>query len=257
MDSFIAIFLISLIVSISGNLSVFRKASFLIASVSHSALAGVAFSLFLSSQGISVDYFVVAAAFAIAFSAMATVFSKFHDVDTGVSISFALSMALAVAFLSLTRNLSGKIWSFLFGELYLITDKDLFYLILTAVMVLLLFGIFYEKLLFYLFDPEGSEASGINVKFLDFILILIISLSAVSVIRSVGAILAYAIFVAPAAIGKKFAKSVKQSFIFSSLISFSCLYAGLLLSSSIPISASALSALIASALYFALMIKKS
>jgi len=256
MDSFFAIALISLITSISGNLSVFRKGSFLVASVSHSALAGVALSLFLSSYGIGIDYFAVAAIFAVAFSAITVVLSRFQDIDTAISISFALSMALAVVFLSLSRNISAKIWSFLFGELYLITDRDIIYLILTAIVVLLLFGTLYERMIFYLFDPEGAEASGMNVKILDLALILIISISVVSVIRSVGAILAYAIFIAPAAIGKKIARSVKQSLLISFLITLSCLYLGLLISFSIPVSASAISALIASSLYLISMVKK-
>ncbi|MCS7119492.1 MAG: iron chelate uptake ABC transporter family permease subunit [Archaeoglobaceae archaeon] len=258
MDSiFFSITLISVIASVSGSLSVFRRASFLVATVAHSALAGVALSLLLSSYGLELDYFVFATLFAILFSAISTLFSKFYNIDTGISISFALSMALAVIFLSISRNVSTKIWAFLFGELYLITEKDIFYLVMTTVIVLLLFGFFYEKILFFLFDPEGAEASGINVKLLDTILVLIIALSVVTVIRSVGAVLAYAIFVAPSAVGKTFARNFKQSILYSSTITFFCLLAGFLISFSIPVSASAISAFIASILYLFAMIRKS
>ncbi|MEM0350729.1 MAG: iron chelate uptake ABC transporter family permease subunit [Archaeoglobaceae archaeon] len=257
MDSiFASIFLISMISSISGCLSVFRKASFLIASVSHSALAGVAFSLLLSSYGIEIDYFIVAIAFATILSAIATLLSKFHNIDVGISISFALSMSLAVIFLSLSKNFAAKLWNFMFGELYLLTEKDFLYLVISAILVLLFFVFFYEKFLFYLFDPEGAEASGLNVKALDAILFAIITISVVSVVRSVGAILAYAIFIAPSAIGKKFARNVMQNLLYSFLITSLCLTSGFFISLLLPISASAISAFLASIIYLFAMFRK-
>ncbi|MEM0215474.1 MAG: metal ABC transporter permease [Archaeoglobaceae archaeon] len=247
----ISIILISLLISIAGNLAVFRKASFLIAGVAHSALAGVALSLLLSSLSLNVDYFFLASAFAIAFAILASLFSKFTDIDTGIAISFALSMALAVIFLSAVRSMSAKIWTFLFGELMLVTTEDLAYLTFSALLVIFLFGMLYEKFIFFLFDPESAQASGINIKLLDIILVAIIAVSVVAVIRSVGAILAYSIFVAPSAISKEVSKSVKQSFIIAFGIALLSLLLGISISMLIPISASALSAFIASALYLA------
>ncbi|MCS7129883.1 MAG: metal ABC transporter permease [Archaeoglobaceae archaeon] len=242
-------FLISLLVAISGNLAVFRKASFLITSVAHSALAGVALSLLLSSFGIQQDYFLLATIFAIAFAILASLTSKFSDIDTGIAISFALSMSLAVIFLSQIRGMSAKIWSFLFGDLFLITEQDLLYLTFSSISIVLIFGLLYEKLLLFLFDPEGARVSGINPKLFDAIIVTIIAISVVAVIRSVGAILAYSIFIAPSAIAKEFARSVKQSLIITFVIAMISLMTGIFTSLILPISASALSAFIASTLY--------
>jgi ABC-type Mn2+/Zn2+ transport system permease subunit len=242
-------FLISLLVSISGNLAVFRRASFLVAGVAHSALAGVALSLLLSSFGLELDYFALALAIAIAFAILASMVSKFSDIDTGIAISFALSMALAVIFISMIRGMSAKVWSFLFGEIFLVTTQDLVYLTFSATIVVLLFGLLYEKILFLLFDPEGAEASGINSRIIDAVLVAIIAISVVSAMRAVGAILAYSIFVAPAAIAKEFSKSVEQSLILTFAIAFASLIIGILASILLPISASAFAAFIASALY--------
>lgn len=247
----ISIILISILVSIAGNLAVFRKASFLIAGVAHSALAGVALSLLLSSLNLDVDYFLLASVFAIAFAILASVASKFSDIDTGIAISFALSMAIAVIFLSAVRGMSAKIWTFLFGELMLVTTQDLIYLTFSTLFVIFLFGLLYEKFLFFLFDPESAQASGINTKLLDIVLVAIIAVAVVAVIRSVGAILAYSIFVAPSAIAKEVSKSVKQSFIMAFGIALLSLMVGISISMVIPVSASALSAFVASTLYLA------
>lgn len=249
--------IISLLVSISGNLALFRKASFLVAGVAHSALAGVALSLLISSMGIDIDYFMLAVFFAVLFAILASVVTKFSDIDTGIAISFALSMSIAVIFLSMIRGMSAKVWSFLFGELFLITIRDLFYLTLSAIFVVFLFGFFYDKLLFFLFDPEGAEAFGVNTKLLDIILVIIVAISVVAVMRSVGAILAYSIFVAPSAIAKEISKSIKQCFLITFLISSISLAMGILISMLSPISASALAALIASTLYLVVVYIKN
>ncbi|MCS7144011.1 MAG: metal ABC transporter permease [Archaeoglobaceae archaeon] len=254
----LSVLLISLLVSISGSLAIFRKASFLIAGVAHSALAGVALSILLSSIGINNDYFILAISFAVVFAILASFASKFSDIDTGIAISFALSMSLAVIFISMIRNLSTKVWAFLFGELFLITMQDLIYLSFSAIVVILIFGALYDKFLFFLFDPEGAEASGINSKLLDLILVAIIAISVVAVIRAVGAILAYSIFVAPCAIARDFSRSITQNIILSFLIAFASLILGISIAFFVPISASALGAFIASGFYLiTLFIKNS
>lgn len=255
MDSVFTILMISAIVSIAGNLAVFRKSAFLIAGVAHSALAGVALSVFLISYGIELDYFLIATSFAILFAFIATTFSKFSDIDTGIGVSFALAMSVAVILISLSRGQTAKLWAFLFGELFLVTHRDLIYLSIALLVICVLFGIFYDKLIFFLFDPEGAEASGINTKLLDAVLVAIVAIAVVSVIRAVGAILAYSIFVAPSAVAKKFSKSVVQSLLHTFLITLTCLAMGLIISYNFPISASAISAFIASIVYLLSTIK--
>lgn len=247
----ISAFLISLLVAISGNLAVFRKASFLVAGVAHSALAGVALSLLLNSLGIPSDYFAIAIAFSIAFAILASLISNFGDIDTGIAISFALSMSLAVIFLSMIRGMSAKVWAFLFGELLFITMQDLLYLTISAILVILLFGTLYDRLFFFLFDPEGAEAAGINIRLFDLVIVALIAVSVVAVMRAVGAILAYSIFIAPAAVAKEFAKSVKQCLLFAFVIAMLSLALGILASLSLETSASALAAFTASSLYLA------
>lgn len=255
MDSLLAIPLISAIVSVAGSLAIFRRASFLIAGVAHSALAGVALAILLASLDLKIDYFLISTLFAILFALIATTFSKFSDIDTGIGVSFALSMAVAVILISMARSYTAKLWAFLFGELFLVTEIDFFYLSITLVAIFLLLGFLYDKLIFFLFDPEGAEASGINTKLIDAIIFAIVAIAVVAVIRAVGAILAYSIFIAPSAVAKKFSKSVLQTFVYSFLITLTCLTTGLIVSSILPISASAISAFIASILYLFVSIR--
>lgn len=253
----ISLLLISAIVSISGTLVVFRKASFLVASVSHSALAGVAFSILLASFGFYENYYLFALLFAIISAFVAVYASKFREVDTGIAISFALFMSLMVIFLSFVKNVAAKIWTFFFGDLLLLTMQDLVYLSISAALVTLIFSFFYKKFIFFLFDPEGAEADGLNVLILDLLLTLVLCISIVAVMKAVGAILAYAIFIAPAAIAKEIAKSSKDVLVFTFITALTSLLAGSLASFAFQISASATSAFLASVAYIAVFFARN
>ena len=239
---------ISLTASVAGGLTVFRRASFLIAGASHSALAGAALSVLLTSIGYDVNYFLLALIFAI-LAAMLASYTSAADINTGIAISFALSMCLTAIFLSATREYASKAWQLFFGDLLLLTDSDVILIMVSTSVLLTISGIFYHKFLFVSFDPEGAEAFGIRVKLVDNILIALISLSVVSVMKAVGAILVFAIFIAPAASAKVLSKSVTSVFLISFLISMFSLLTGLLVSLSLPIPAGAFAALVVSVIY--------
>lgn len=241
--------------SIAGTLTVFRRASFLVAGSAHSALAGVAVALFLNSIGFEMHYFafaLLAAIFAALLSARA---SKYGDINTGIAIAFALSMAVAVIFISMTRNY-GNAWQFLFGDILLLTDEDFVLIAISTSIILIATSFFYYKFLFISFDPDGAEAAGINVHLYDFLLISMISISAVSALKAVGAILVFSIFIAPSATAMEIGKSTRAVFGLSLAIALFSLYFGLALSYSYPLPAGALAALIASLLYFVTALRK-
>ncbi len=239
---------ISLTASVAGSFTVFRRASFLVAGASHSALAGAALAVLLNSMGYGVSYFTLSLIFAVLAAVIAS-YTSTDDINTGIAISFALSMCLTALFLSATREYASKAWQLFFGDLLLLTDFDVLLIMISTSVLLMVSGIFYHRFLFVSFDPEGAEAFGVRVKVIDNVLIALISLSVVSVMKAVGAILVFAIFVAPAASARIFAKSVNSVFLISFLISLSSLLFGLAVSLSVPIPAGAFAALIVSLIY--------
>jgi len=252
--AFLAIIAVSINASVAGTLTVFRKASFLVAGASHAALAGAALAVLLGSFGLEYDYFLIALVFAVVSAVLASYAARFRDINTGIAISFALSMSLVALFLSVTREYAAKAWELFFGDLLLLTENDIYIITLSTAVVVLVFVYFYYRFLFIFFDPEGAEAFGLNVKVLDYILVSIISLSVVSALKAVGAILVFAIFVVPAAAAKEVAKSVHSVFYMSFLLSFTCLGIGILLSLTVPVPTGAFAAFLTSLIYFIILI---
>lgn len=242
--------LIAINTAIAGTLTVFRRASFLVAGSSHSALAGVAVALFLKSIGIDVHYFAFALLAAVFAAFLAAKASKHGDINTGIAVAFALSMAVAVVFISMTRNYTSNAWQFLFGDLLLLTDEDFALISISTSVVLITTSFFYHKFLFISFDPDGAEAFGINVHLYDFLLISIISISVVSALKAVGAILVFSIFIAPSATAMEIGKNTRAIFGISFIIALLSMYFGLVISYQYSLPAGALAALIASLVYF-------
>jgi ABC-type Mn2+/Zn2+ transport system permease subunit len=150
----------------------------------------------------------------------------------------------------MTRNYTSNAWQFLFGDLLLLTDEDFALISISTSVVLITTSFFYHKFLFISFDPDGAEAFGINVHLYDFLLISIISISVVSALKAVGAILVFSIFIAPSATAMEIGKNTRAIFGISFIIALLSMYFGLAISYQYSLPAGALAALIASIVYF-------
>ncbi len=250
----IAATMVSLNASIAGTLTVFRRASFLVAGSAHSALAGVAVALFLNSVGVQAHYFLFALIASLLAATIAARSSRLGDINTGIATTFALSMAVVGIFISLA-NYSASAWQFLFGDILLLTNEDVALIAASTTIVIVVASLLYHKFLFISFDPSGAEAVGLNVGFYDFILISLISASVVSAMKAVGAILVFSIFIAPSATAKYFGRSTGSVFIIAFLVALVSMYGGVVISLLYPIPAGAMAALLASFLYFVPLVR--
>jgi len=248
----IASLLVSLNASVAGTLAIFRRTPFLIAGSAHSALFGVAVALFLNSTGIGAHYFLLALISALIFAFLSANAARRGDVNVGIATAFSLSMALAAIFISMTRNSASNAWQFLFGDILLLTFDDFVILTISTVFVLLAVSFLYHKFIFISFDPSGAEAMCINTYLYDFLLIALISLSAVTALKAIGAVLVFSIFIAPSSAARVLGKSLSSVFVISFILALLSIYSGLLVSFFFNIPSGAVAAAIASLVYFAI-----
>ncbi|HEC77119.1 MAG TPA: ABC transporter permease [Thermoplasmatales archaeon] len=251
MRAIIAIFLLAINASIAGSFVIFKNVPFLVAGASHAALAGSAVFIAIESY-MKIDPIVGAIIFAIlvAFSA-----SKAKQANVAIGISFAFSMSLAVLFISFIKEQASRVWGLLFGDLLLITNEDIILMAIMTAVVIIISLLFAREFIFISFDMEGAKASGIKAEYFNYVLLSIISISTVITMKAVGAILVYAMLVAPSASANKIAKSVSGVFIFSAFFALIAGFFGLALSFYLPFSPSAITALIATLIYFILFRK--
>ena len=221
----ISAILVSLISATTGTFMVFRGLSFMVSGVAHAALGGAALGIFLQSTGIAPWFDPILGA--LLFSLVIAIITGYAGetgvtsrMEVAVGVTFALSMSAAVFFMYyIPPERMPRVWGYLIGDPLLLTSNDLI-LLFTACFLLLIFtAIFFKEFTYVSLDMEGSMAHGMNVKFYHY-LMLITSAIAISIAtKAVGAILVYAIMVAPAAASNEWAKTVRSIILWVFIIS--------------------------------------
>ncbi len=248
--AFIAILVIAVISSTIGSYSVFRGSTFLVSGIAHGALAGAALGVLISIYIVPTEPYFFSIIFALGIALAVGYASKKHEsMDVAVGVLFALSMSLAILFLSMIREYSAIAWSLIMGNLLLLSSTDIELMILTAVFLTLIFLLTHRKMLFSIFDPEMAKVSGVNPFKYESLLFVLMAVGIVVLLMGVGAILVYALLVIPAAAARRFFKTVEGTmagaFAFTAISGF----LGIALSLYIDVAPSALVGLIATIIY--------
>jgi len=258
----ISAILVSLISATTGTFMVFRGLSFMVSGVAHAALGGAALGIFLQSTGIAPWFDPILGA--LLFSLVIAIITGYAGetgvtsrMEVAVGVTFALSMSAAVFFMYyIPPERMPRVWGYLIGDPLLLTSNDLI-LLFTACFLLLTFtAIFFKEFTYVSLDMEGSMAHGMNVKFYHY-LMLITSAIAISIAtKAVGAILVYAIMVAPAAASNEWAKTVRSIILWVFIISLLSQLIGLAASLQWNTSPSAIAGIISTLVYIGALVTR-
>ncbi|HID74057.1 MAG TPA: ABC transporter permease, partial [Thermoplasmata archaeon] len=153
-------------------------------------------------------------------------------------------------FISLIREYASRVWGILFGDLLLITERDLVLLLVATSLVVVCTLLFHREFVFISFDMEGAIAYGVRARALNYLMLGLIAVSIVVLLKGVGAILVFAMLVSPAATANRLARSVPRVFGLAFLLALFSGYCGLVSSFLVAVSPGAIASLIATALYF-------
>jgi ABC-type Mn2+/Zn2+ transport system permease subunit len=255
--------MIAVVASTSGSFLVFRGLSFMTSGVAHAALGGAALGLFLQATGIApwFDPMVGALVFAV-FVALVTGYAGETGIgekmEVAVGVSFALSMSLAVFLMYYIPPVEvPSIWGYLVGDLLLLNNLDIVMLSGTAFLLLITTILFNKEFVYVSVDMEGSTAQGLNARAYHYLMLITSALAIALATKAVGAILVYAILVAPAAASNELLNSVRNVLIAVFSIALASQFAGIALSLTIRASPSAFAGILAALSYVvALQIKK-
>jgi ABC-type Mn2+/Zn2+ transport system permease subunit len=255
--------MIAVVASTSGSFLVFRGLSFMTAGVAHAALGGAALGLFLQASGIApwFDPMLGALIFAV-FVALVTGYAGETGIgekmEVAVGVSFALSMSLAVFLMYYIPPVQvPSIWGYLVGDLLLLDNLDVVMLSGTALLLLITTILFNKEFIYVSVDMEGSTAQGLNARAYHYLMLITSALAIALATKAVGAILVYAILVAPAAASNELLSSVRGVLIAVFFIALISQFAGIALSLSVRTSPSAVAGILAALSYvIALQIKK-
>ena len=220
---------------VSGTVGCFiilRGMSLMGDAISHAVLPGVAISYILG-----INFFIGAIVFGLLASIIIT-FIKSNSVikgDTAIGITFSSFLALGVILIGVA-NSSTDLFHILFGNILAVQDIDKWITIGVSVLVLVIVVLFFKELLITSFDPLMAKAIGMNVSFYHYLLMVLLTLVAVTAMQSVGTILIVAMLIT-AATAYLYANSLKTMIFISATVGASSSLLGLFIGYSFNIAA--------------------
>lgn len=119
--------------------------------------------------------------------------------DSAIAIAFITLFAVGVILVGLARTRSTSLGQLLVGTILGVARDDLLLTGGAALLGVALIALVYKELLLATFDPEVARAAGLPIGALDSLLLLLIALTTVVAVRTVGVILVVAMLVTPAA----------------------------------------------------------
>jgi len=146
--------------------------------------------------------------------------------DTVIGVFFALAIGFgAMLFQVLSTKSNFNPESFLFGNLVLIPEEDLLFLLALVLLVTPVFAWKYNQLVFASFNPTLARTRGLKLTLNNYLFIVILALVVNLSIKAVGAMLINAMLVVPAAAAANLSRNLRQMFWLTVLF---CLGSGLL-----------------------------
>lgn len=239
--------LIGVLCSVIGVFVVLRGLSFIGAGTSHAAFAGVTFGYLtgLSPLGMAVVF-----GLGTVWIIHALYQRGVMKLDVSIGIFYTFTMALAILFLGLMGTYNAELYGFLFGSVLSVTADDLSLMAWLAGGVLVLVVLFYKEFHFITFDQDMAEATGIAAKSLFFLLLNLIALTVVVSLKTVGALLVFALIIIPAASAYQVGHSMLGMMGYAIGFGVGASLGGVLLSYRFDLPSGATIVLVATALFF-------
>jgi ABC-type Mn2+/Zn2+ transport system permease subunit len=118
--------------------------------------------------------------------------------DAVIGVVFTTFFAAGLLLLTLFEsNISLK--TIIFGNILAISDPDILQVVIISAISMLVLGMKWRDLLLYCFDETHARSIGLNTRFLNVLLLSLLSATAVAALQTVGACLVVAMLVTPGA----------------------------------------------------------
>ncbi|MEG4322771.1 MULTISPECIES: metal ABC transporter permease [unclassified Microcoleus] len=163
--------------------------------VSHAVMPGVAIAYILNIPlAVGAFVFGVGSVIAIGFIKAKTRVKE----DTVIGLVFTGFFAFGLVLISQVRS-SIDLTHILFGNVLGISDSDIVQTVIISVVTLVTLAILRKDLILFCFDSTHARSIGLNITFLYYVLLSLLSLTAVAGLQTVGIILVVAMLVTPGA----------------------------------------------------------
>ncbi|MBB6175277.1 MULTISPECIES: metal ABC transporter permease [Anoxybacillus] len=234
-NAFIVGILIGFIAPLLGVFIVVRRLSLIADALSHVTLAGIAASLLVQKKFLTfatLNPIYIGMAFSVVGSLfiekLRTVYKHYQELAIPIILSGGIG--LSVIFISLADGFNTDLFSYLFGSVSAVSTTDVWTISIIFFIVLTVIFLFYKEWFILSFDEEYAQASGVKVKSLHFVFIVLVALVIAASMRIVGILLVSSLMTLPVAASIRIAKGFKQALWLSVIFGELAVIVGLFLS---------------------------
>lgn len=207
--------IVGVLCAVMGTYVVLRGMAFLGDAMAHAILPGVALAYIFDG-----DLLIGAGAAAVAVALTIGVFSKGGAVkeDTAIGILFAAALSLGVALISSMQTYAVDLSHILFGNVLGVSSADLWLIGGLSFVILMMVGLLYKPFLVISFDPVLAATLRLPAELLRNLLLVLLALTVVVSLQTVGVSLAAAMLVTPAATAYLLTRRLLPMMLVSTLI---------------------------------------
>ena len=245
--------IVALIAPFIGIFLVLRRYSLIADTLAHISLAGIAIGLFLGLSPIltALSTAVVAS---LGIDRLRT--SKKVYGESALALFLSGSLALAVVILSWTHGFNTNLFDYLFGSIVTVTQMDVLIISILALVVIFILAAFYKELVYVTFDEEAAMVSGVPIRLVNTVLIVLSALTVSLAIPIVGILLIGALIVIPVTSALQFRKNFITTIVYAEIISLFSVISGIFVSFYLNLSTGGTIVLIMLALFALIFLAK-
>ena len=210
-----------------GTFVVLRGMAFLGDAIAHSALTGMAAAFLLGF-----NVFLGALVWAVPASLAVSMVSRRAGVriDAVIGVLFAGGFALGIILVNSSENYAGDLLGILFGNVLGASWGDALASGALAGGTLTIVRLFYKELVFTTYDATVAEAAGLPVRFMEYLLPLLVALTTVAALKTVGNVMVMSLLVVPAVTGTLLARRLASMMMATVAVALAAVVGGLYIS---------------------------
>lgn len=226
-NAFLAGTMVALVTALVGYFVVLRSQAFASESISEIGFAGSTGGPLFGVSSL-IGMFVLTILSALGMGALGER-ARGRDVETGMVLAFALGLGVLFTSLYASGKNAVATVSALFGSILSVTRGDLLTTLLAGIVVVLLLALLFRPLLFASIDPEIARTRGVPVRLLSILFLVLLAVTIAMAIQVVGALLVFALLIAPAASAIRLAHRPLTALLLSVVLGLAITWGGLLL----------------------------
>ncbi len=246
-NALLAILIVTPLFGLIGTMIVNNKMAFFSDALGHSAYTGIALGMLMGISNNTISMIL----FAILFSVLLIRIndSRIASKDTIISVFSSTAIALGLVILTKNGNYT-EISNYLIGDILNILPAEIWALLITAVVIICFWLIFFNDLLAISVNSSLAKSKGIKVKLVENLFVILVAVVVMISIKWIGILIINSLLILPAASSRNISKNMRQYHFWSILISVISGVFGLVISYVSGVSTGPMIVLVSSIIYF-------